>query len=38
MPAKMEKVKEIQPTKVAVVYEVKLSYLKEPSSWSKAAY
>jgi len=34
----MKQVNEMQPTKVAVVFKVKLSNLKEPSSWSKAAY
>ena len=33
----MKQVNEIQPTKI-VVFEVKLSNLKKPSSWSKAAY
>ena len=28
----------MQPTKVVVIFKVKLSDLKEPSSWSKAAY
>ena len=35
---KLKQVNEIQPTKVAVVFKVKLSNLKEPSSRSKAAY
>ena len=34
----MKQVNEIQPTKVAVVFEVNLSDFKKPSSWSKAAY
>ena len=34
----MKQVNEIQPTKVAVVFKVKLSDLREPSSQSKAAY
>jgi len=34
----MKQVNEIQPTKVAVVFKVKLSNLQEPSSRSKAAY
>jgi len=34
----MKQVNEIQPTKVVVVFKVKLSDLKEPSSHSKAPY
>jgi len=34
----MKQVNEIEPTKMAVVFKVKHSYLKEPSSRSKAAY
>ena len=33
----MKQVNEMQPTKVAVVFEVKLSDLQEPSYRSKAA-
>ena len=37
IPARMKQVNEIQPTKIVVVFKVKLSNVKEPSSWSKAA-
>jgi len=38
IPEKIKQLNEKQPTKITVVVNVKLSDLKEPSSWSKAAY
>jgi hypothetical protein len=38
IPAKIKQLNEIPPTKIVVVVNVKLSDLKEPPPWSKAAY
>ena len=38
IPTKLKQVNEIQPTKMAVVFKVKLSDLHKSSSRSKAAY